>query len=175
MGGGSGRGLNFGATYGSGELPLLYPILHDKPSKHGRGCPHSNQSDKPGTLTMEGVVGNSTHNHQPVELFQEDIFINTELANAYEVVSPGTGMSYRFLGNSWIRSVRNIAGGHAQKELAHNIEEGLRKTYGSPTEYWTLREGVGTLLVDRQPTNVTIRWYESLGSLRVGFIVIDPL
>ena len=175
MGGGSGRGLDFGATYGSGELPLLYPIHHDKPTKHGRGCPHSNQSDKPGTPTMEEAVGNSTHNHQPVELFQEDIFINTELANAYEVVSPGTGMSYRFLGNSWIRFVRNIAGGYAQKELAHNIEEGLRKTYGSSTEYWTLREGVGTLLVDRQPTNVTIRWYEALGSLRVGFIVIDPI
>lgn len=175
MGGGSGRGLNFGATYGSGELPLLYPILHDTPTKPDRGCLHSNQPDKPDTPTMEGAVGNSPHNHQPAEPFQEDIFINTELANTYEVVSPGTGMSYRFLGNSWIRSIRNIAGGHARKELAHNIEEGLRKAYGSSTECWTLREGVGTLLVDGRPTNVTIRWYEALGSLRVGFIVIDPI
>ena len=175
MGGGSGRGLDFGATYGSGELPLSYSILRDKPPRHDRRDLQIDQLNKTDARTLGGAIGNSTYNCQSTVPFQCYIFINSELANAYKVLCPGTGVSYRLLENSWICFVRNIAGEHAPKNLAHSVEEELRRAYGNSTECWTLREGVGTLLVDGCPTNVTIRWYEAPGSLRVGFIIVGPI
>ena len=76
MGGGSGRGLNFGATYGSGELPLSYPILRDKSPKHDHGDLHSDQPNKSDACTLEGAISNSAHNRRSTEPFQCDIFIN---------------------------------------------------------------------------------------------------
>lgn len=148
MGGGRGRGLDFGATYGSGQLPLEFAI------------------------TLKNEITNVADKKLPKTITQTAVQIGRSLGAAalnYDVKDPRNGKSYKFLEGSTISNVEVFAGKGVRNKLKPAVAQGLSKQIGGKPKDWKHVKGIGTLDVNGQARNAEIHWFEASGQPKVKF------
>lgn len=123
MGGGRGTGLNFGATYGSGQLPIIYQTQAPKPQHHivFEGC---------STKLNEDKQGRHIPGHKKYQEGKSYLTISMEHAQELADEYGGTGRKI----NGQTREVVNF-----HEIIGVHIELGQKE--GPPTQYGTIHYG----------------------------------